>query len=223
MTTTARPRTRRPQSGPPLWLPAVAFTVLTVVYVIVNRSTPHPDASGADVLRYLTAHSGTQKVGAFLILASAMPMVIVTAVLYRRLRGLGITAPGSAIALIGGTLAAVALALSGLFGWAAARLGADAGPALARALADLSFVAGGPFYAAAFGLLVAGVAVPGLLARLLPPALAWTGLVIAVVGEVATLGLVVGALTFLVPIVRFGGLLWLLVTAFRLPLHRRDA
>ncbi|MQY26719.1 DUF4386 domain-containing protein [Nocardia aurantia] len=223
MTTDTAPRTRRrPQSGPPLWIPTLAFTALTVAYVVVNRSTPHPDASGSDVLRYAIEHSGAQQAGAFLILVSAMPLTIVTAVVYRRLRALGITAPGSAIALLGGTLAAVALALSGLFTWAGSRLGADAGPALARALADLSFVAGGPLYAATFGLLIAGIAVPALLARLVPAPLAWIGLALAVAGEVATLGLLVDALTYLLPVVRFGGLLWLLVTAFPLPRHRRD-
>jgi hypothetical protein len=221
--TAPAPTRRRPQAGPPLWIPVAAFAALTLAYVIVNRSTPHPDASGLDVLRYAAAHSGAEKVGAFLILASSMPLAIVAAVVYRRLRALGITAPGSAIALVGGILAAAALALSALFAWAEARLGGDASPALARALADLSFLSGGSLYAATFGLLIAGVAVPGLLARLVPPALAWTGLALGVAGEVATLGLLADGLSYLLPVVRFGGLLWLLIAAVRLPSHRRAA
>jgi hypothetical protein len=224
MTTIAPAQTasaRRPQSGPPLWLPTAVFAVLTVGYVVVNRSTPHPDASGLEVLRYVHTHSGTAKLGAFLLAGSAVPLAIVGAVGYRRLRALGITAPGSAIALTGGTLAAAALMLSAVFGWAGARLGDDAGPGLARALADMGFVAGGPLYAAGFGLLVAGIAVPGLLARLLPTALAWIGLAIALAAEVSTLTLAVSGFAYLLPVVRFGGLIWLIVAAALVPSQRR--
>jgi hypothetical protein len=100
----ARERARRPQSGAPLWLPVLAFTVLTVIGVAVNRSTPHPDASGAAVLGYNAAHTTTVKIGSWLLFASAVPLTIATAVIYRRLRALGITAPGSAIALAGGLI-----------------------------------------------------------------------------------------------------------------------
>ncbi|MCX4090986.1 DUF4386 domain-containing protein [Nocardia sp. alder85J] len=212
--------TRRPQSGPPLWLPATVFAVLTIAYVVVNRSTPHPDATALDVLRYDGDHAGALKLGAFLMLGSAVPLAITSAVTYRRLRALGITAPGSAIALVGGALAASTLMLSAMFAWTAGRLGADSTPALAKALADLGFVAGGPAFATLFGLLVAGIAVPGLLARLLPAPLALIGLALALVAEVASLGLLVRALTYLLPIVRFGGLIWLLAAAAVLPLHR---
>ena len=93
--------------------------------------------------------------------------------LYRRLRALGITAPGSAIALVGGVLAANALLLSAMFEGSTGRLSAEAGPALARTLADLSFLTGGPAYSVMFALFVAGVSVPSLLAGLLSRAVSW--------------------------------------------------
>ncbi|MFJ6215944.1 DUF4386 domain-containing protein [Streptomyces sp. NPDC092296] len=224
-TTTAPPRTespgRRPQSGPPLLLPVLAFTVVTVACVIVNRSTPHPDASGADVLRYAAAHGTASRLGAFLLLSSSVPLALTAAVLYRRLRALGITAPGSAITLVGGVLASSALAVSAMFGWAGGRLPADAGPALARALADLAFLAGGPAYTATFALLVAGVSVTGLLAGLLPRAATWTGLALAAVGMLSTLTLLTPGFSYLLPVVRFGGLLWLVAAAALLPRTRR--
>ncbi|QKG21245.1 DUF4386 domain-containing protein [Actinomadura verrucosospora] len=213
---------RRPQSGPPLLLPVLVFAALTIAYVVANRSMPHPDASGAEVLRYAREHGTAIKAGTFLLLGSAFPLTVAACVLYRRLRALGITAPGSAITLAGGMLAAGMLALSAMFGWAGGRLPADASPALARALADLSFLAGGPAYAATFALLVAGLAVTGLLARLLPRPMAWIGLAIALAGMVATLTLVGSGFAVLAPVVRFGGLLWLVAAAALLPRTRHE-
>ncbi|MDL4815827.1 hypothetical protein [Actinomadura opuntiae] len=217
----ARPG-RRPQSGPPLLLPVLVFTALTIAYVVANRSTPHPDASGAEVLKYAQDHGTAIKAGTFLLLGSAFPLIVAAGTLYRRLRALGITAPGSAITLAGGILAAAMLALSAMFGWAGGRLPADASPALARALADLSFLSGGPGYAAAFALLIAGLSVTGLLAGLLPRPVAWIGLAIALAGMVGTLTLVGSGFAFLVPVVRFGGLLWLIAAAALMPRTRHE-
>ncbi|MEU5849192.1 DUF4386 domain-containing protein [Saccharopolyspora shandongensis] len=211
---------RRPQAGPPLLAPVLALAVLTIAYVVVNRSTPHPGASGLEVLNYAQDHAGSIKLGAFLLFASAVPLALTAAVLYRRLRALGITAPGSAITLVGGVLAANALAFSAMFGWSGGRLSADAGPALARALADLSFLAGGPAYSVMFALLIAGVSVPSLLAGLLPRAVSWAGLVLAAAGALSTLALVVDGFAYLLPVVRFGGLLWLVIAAVLLPRTR---
>lgn len=211
---------RRPQSGPRLLIPVLAFTALTVAYVIVNSATPRPDASGAEVLRYAATHTTALKVGSWLLLGSTAPLAVLAGVFYRRLRALGITAPGSAITLVGGVLAAAALTLSALFTWAGGRLPSDASPALARALADLSFLSGGPAYSMMFGLLIAGISVPGLLARLLPRPLAWSGLVLAAAAMVSSLTLVAGPFAFLLPVVRFGGLVWLVFVALLLPKTR---
>ncbi|RKE20895.1 DUF4386 domain-containing protein [Streptomyces sp. TLI_171] len=226
MSATAPPRAaaaggRRPQTGPPLLAPAVSAAALTVAYTVVNRATPHPDATGAEVLRYAQEHGAAARLGALLLLASAVPLALCAAVLYRRLRALGITAPGSAITLAGGLLAASALGLSAAGGWAGGRLTPDAPPALARALADVSFLAGGPAFAAGFGLLAAGVSVSALLAGLLPRALCWAGLVVAAAGMLALLALVADGFMYLLPVVRFGGVVWLLFVAALLPITRR--
>lgn len=211
---------RRPQAGPPLLAPVLAFAVVTVAYAIVSRDTPHPDAPGAAVLRYAQTHETVAQVGALLVMAAAVPLALSAAVLYRRLRALGITAPGSAITLVGGVLASIALVLSSIFAWTGGRLPSDAPPALARALADLSFLSGGPLYAATFALLIAGISVTGLLAGLLPRGVAWTGLPLAVLGMLALLTLVAPAFAYLLPIVRFGGLVWLVFAAALLPRTR---
>ncbi|MBP8539766.1 DUF4386 domain-containing protein [Streptomyces sp. MK37H] len=200
--------------------PVLAFAVLTIGYVVVNSSTPRPDASGKEVLRYARDNGTTIELGSLLLLASATPLALLAAVLYRRLRALGITAPGSAITLVGGVLASVALSGSALFGWTGGRLPMDADPALARALADLSFLSGGVTYSVTFAMLVSGISVTGLLTRLLPRPLTWTGLALAALGMVSLLSLVADPFGYLLPVVRFGGLIWLVITAFLLPRTR---
>ncbi|MGW3497954.1 DUF4386 domain-containing protein [Streptomyces sp. NPDC001020] len=214
-------RTRRPQSGPPLLAPVLAFTALTIAYVVVNRSTPHPDASGLAVLHYARSHDTAIRLGSFLLFASAVPLALCAAVFYRRLRALGITAPGSAITLVGGVLASSALTASAMFTWSSGRLSEDAPATLARVLADLSFLSGGPAYAVMYALFTAGISVTGLLAGLLPRAVTWTGLLIAAAGMLSTLTLLASGFAYLLPVVRFGGTVWLLFVAVLLPRTRR--
>ncbi|MBV9832642.1 MAG: hypothetical protein JOZ82_13705, partial [Marmoricola sp.] len=85
----------------------------------------------------------------------------------------------------------------------------------------LSFAAGGPGFVVAFGLLMAGVSAPTLLGRLLPRPLAVVGLVLAGVAVVAVFALVLTPLQFLLPVVRFGGLIWLVWVSAVLPASRR--
>jgi hypothetical protein len=56
---------------------------------------------------------------------------------------------------------------------------------------------------------------------LLPRAVGWAGLVVAGLAEIATLSLLVPALDPLLPIGRFGGLIWLLLASVLLPLERQ--
>ncbi|GAB3826397.1 hypothetical protein ACFPIJ_06465 [Dactylosporangium cerinum] len=55
---------------------------------------------------------------------------------------------------------------------------------------------------------------------LLPRWLAWAGLAVAAVAELATLSLLLEGAAYLLPIARFAGLAWLIVVGFKLPLHR---
>ena len=72
------------------------------------------------------------------------------------------------------------------------------------------------------GLLIAGIAVPGLIVGLLPRAVAWTGLVIAGIAELTTLVLIWPGLSPLLPVARFTGLVWFIVAGALLPLRRRN-
>jgi hypothetical protein len=213
------------QAGPPLGVLAIVSTVLLVTGVagsaaVAGQTYPSPFADAEVIRQYFAQHSVAATIGGTAVFASAVPLLIYAATASARLRQLGVTAPGAIIALAGGVAAATLLALSGLIQWTLGRAAVVTSEPLVRALHDLSFLAGGPAHVVFLGLLVAGVAVPGLLLGLLPRPLAVAGLVIAAVAELATLALLWPALSVLVPLARFPGLLWLIVVGFRLPRRR---
>ncbi|OBF30983.1 hypothetical protein A5724_23375 [Mycobacterium sp. ACS1612] len=153
---------------------------------------------------------------------SSIPLAIYAATASARLRQLGITAPGATIALAGGLLASTGLGLSGLLVWTLSRPEVTSEPALTRALYYLTYLTGGAWHVVALGLLIAGIAVPGLVVALLPRGVALTGLAIAALAELATLVLIWERLSPLLPVARFTGLLWLIVAGAMLPLRRAN-
>jgi hypothetical protein len=224
MSTTAPPAVGRRgrQGGPPLLAPAIAYAALTITAAILSAKIPHPGAPAESVLAYDRTHHTELEVAGFLVFGAAAPLAIWTATVYRRLRTLGVTAPGTAIALAGGLLAAGSLALSGLITWTTSQVQSVADPALARTLAELSFATGAAGFVVPFALLMAGVAVPSLILRFAPRWLSWAGLGVAAGGMLSTFTLLTSALDPLLPIGRFGGLLWLVVVSATLPHDRRQ-
>ena len=225
-TSTASPgqRARAPQGGPPLGVLAVVSTALLVAGLAASAAlggtVPSPYAGGAQIREYFVTQPEAALAAGIFVFASAVPLAIYAATASARLRQLGVTAPGATIALAGGVLAAGALALSGLFLWVLSRPGVADSTPVVRALHDLAFVTGGVTHVVFLGLLLAGVAVPALILRLLPRPLAWAGLVIAALAELSTLSLLVPALSVLLPLARFPGLAWLIAAGFLLPQRR---
>jgi hypothetical protein len=192
-----------------------------VVSAALGGVVPSPFKSAAEVQGYFRDHPAAVQAGAIAQFASAVPLLVYASAASARLRQLGVTAPGATIALAGGTVASAALGLSGLLQWTLSRPDVSADTAVVRATSTLVFLVGGPWHVVALGLLVAGVAVPSLIIRLLPRPVAWAGLVIAVVAELSTLSLVTPDLAVLVPMGRFAGLIWLVVAGALLPRRRR--
>lgn len=220
MTTAVR---TRGQTGPPLLVPAIAFAVLTLLAVALSAGTPQPSASAADVLAYQQGHRTVLRVASFCQLGASIPLAIWAATAYRRLRVLGVVAPGPAMGLAGGIVAAGSLTVGGALGWTLADVAPLADQATSKALADVAFALGSAGFVPAFSLLVAGVAVPGLLVGLLPRPLAWGGLAVAAVGMVSSATLLTPALYVTLPIGRFGGLLFLIAASALLPRTRGRA
>jgi hypothetical protein len=224
---TTSERTPR-QAGPPLGILAIVFTTLFLGGVIISTAMagghtfPSPFGSSTEILAYFHDHHDAVRVSALLQFAASVPMAIYAATASARLRNLGIRAPGAAIALVGGVLAAAMLGLSGLVTWVLSRPEVLNEPAVVRALQDLAFATGGIGHVVFLGLLVAGMAVPGLLAGLLQRRLALIGLVIAAVAELSTLTLLVSDAAILLPMARFTALAWLIATGFVLPRTRTN-
>lgn len=217
--TTTPSRPPRAQRGPSLLVLAIVTTVLQLAGVLAYLLTPH-----AGPVTGFAANAATGlRLTAFCQLAAVVPLAILAATVYRRLRMLGVTAPGSAIAFAGGLLAAAGLTLCGLITWTQAQLAGSVSVDLARALGDLSFGAGSVGFVPWLALLVAGVAVPSLLLRFVPRAVAFAGLAIAAIGLLSVFTVLTPALDATLPIGRFGGLLWLLVVSAQLPKNRHRA
>ncbi|BBZ40515.1 hypothetical protein MCNS_35780 [Mycobacterium conspicuum] len=183
---------------------------------------PLPYGPAAAVQEYVRAQPVAVQVIAVAAFGSSVPLAIYAATVSARLRRLGVAAAGATIALTGGILAAGALGLTGLLGWTLSRPDVSADPTLVRAIYYLVFLVGGPGHIVALGLLIAGMAVPSLLLGLTPRPVAWVGLAIAALAELATLVLVWPGLGVILPIARVSALGWLVTAGAQLPLRRSD-
>lgn len=222
LSTPARPRIHR--RGAPLIPPTAAYAVLTVLGVAVPPAVAgvRPWASDSQLLEFFQQHAGAAHASAFFTVAAAVPLAVFTAVATARLRTPGVVVPGPIIAQAGGIAAAVLLAFAGTATLAATQDHVADSVAAVRVLYALTFAAGGPAFVMFSGLLVAGISISGLLGGVLPKAVAWFGIAIAVASEVASTALAWDGMDFLLPIGRFGGLLWMVATAATLPVNRRQ-
>jgi hypothetical protein len=87
----------------------------------------------------------------------------------------------------------------------------------------LSFAIGGVGFVVTFGLLLAGVSVIAWFTRILPRWLVVLGLVTAAIAQVSSLSLIFIPATYLLPVVRFVGLIWMIATGLLLPRSRAEA
>jgi hypothetical protein len=213
--------------GPPLLAPALAHVVLFVASIVVGTSAGvfgRPDIAAAVLTANLAEHAGAARTVAFLQVGSGVALGVFTAAVAAAVRSRTPRLAGLDIARFGGYGAGLLLAVSGLATWSAAEAAArDGGPAAVKALTLVSFATGGPGYVALFGLLVAGIAVPLFIARLVPRWIGATGIALAVVAELALLSLTTDVLQPLLPVARFPGTLWLLIVAAVLVPRRRLA
>lgn len=207
---------------PPLPPIALAFVVLFVASLALPIALaggdvyPSPFGTEHEIVTFFRDHDDAVRVMSLLQFAAALPFAIYAAVVSDRLRTLGVRAPGPIIGLSGGLLASASMALSALLSWTLTRPEVLDHPELIRLLHDLTFMTGGPGFIVPSGLLLAGIAVPGLLAGLLPRWFAWTGLAIAAVALAATLTVALPDLAVLLPIARFPSMIWLVASAFLL-------
>jgi hypothetical protein len=182
---------------------------------------PYPGDTAAAMVTYFSTAAARVQFGAFLQCGSAIALGIVTAAATNRMRSLGGCGIGIRVAFFGGSLAAALSLLEAGVVWILAQPGiADASTHAApvvHALYLFAFMLDGPAYAGSLGLMLAGLAVAGLLTRLLPRWLAWFGLVLAAFGQLSYLSMLLPIFGMLIPLTRFPGYLWLIAAGFILP------
>ena len=222
------PHRRSRSGGPNLGILAIVSTALVVVGLIVSAAltggqTYISPFAGADAVSvYAQQHWLSIRIVSMIQFGSAVPLGIYAATAYARLLRLGVRVPGPGIGFFGGITASVMLMISALGSYVLSRPDVSSDPAVALALTFFTFITGGVGFVTGLGLLVAGIAVPSLILHFVPRWLAWTGLVIAALSELSFLSMAIEPLQFLLPIGRFGGLLWLVAVGFLLPNDRRD-
>lgn len=219
---------RRRSGGPPLGVLAsihagLFLLALVVGFVLSGAGAFLSPFAGADaVAAHAHADWAAIRIGAMLQFGSAVPLGIYAATAFARLQRLGVRVPGPAIGFASGLTASIMLMVSALGTYLLSRPELTSDPRLALAFSFLAFATGGVGYVVGLGLLIAGMAVPGVILGLLPRWLAWAGLVVAALSELSFLSLAIEPLQFLLPIGRFAGMAWLIVAGFLLPVDRRE-
>jgi hypothetical protein len=213
----------RPFAGPPLLPVGTIYTLLVTASLVAGALLKHgpalvnPFGDAEASRRFFADNPQALRVAAFFFFGSSVPLGIYIATVVSRLRFLGVRAAGTYIALFGGLMASGAIAISSLCSWVLSVPEVSASLPVSRALHFLTFAFGGVAFAVFFGLLAAGVSVTAFFSRLLPRWLVGFGLLIALAGEISTLGLVTLPATIAIPITRFGGFIWLIAVAVALP------
>lgn len=209
--------------GPHLGALAIVYTVLFLagLYPVTSFTGkahfPGPWEPGTVIVSYFQAHPTEALACAFLQFGALVALGIFTATVVSRLRFLGVRAAGPSIALFGGFLTVVHGMTAAALLWVMVHPVVAQEAALLQALYYLSFQLGGPGFSVPMGLLIAGIAVPALILKLLPKWLVWFGLLLAICGELSWLNMVLPQALFLIPLVRFPGFVWLIATGLLLP------
>ena len=222
MQTSVKPQNRR-HMGPPLGILASVYTFLFIsglFPVTTFGGTPHfpgPWESADTIVTFFRERPSAALACAFLQFGAAIPLGIYTATVVSRLQFLGVRAAGPWIALFGGLMTAFNIMTASLVLWVMAYPGVADDASVLRASYYLAFALGGPGFSVPMGLLIAGICIPALFLRLLPKWMVIFGLVIAVFGELSWVYFVLPQALALIPLTRFPGFIWLIITGFMLP------
>src|SRR5215471_7996565 len=215
--------------GPNLGAVSVVYTVLFLASLVETAimtnggHIPSPFIAPDLIQAFFARNADAVRIAAFLQFGAAVPLGIFTATVVSRLQFLGMNVAGVSITLFGGFAASLFSAISAVLQWTLAQPGVASQSDNTRVLHLLGFATGGVGFVVALGLLLAGVSAIALFTRMLPRWLAWLGLVVAAIAELSSLSLIFTPVTFLLPVARFVGLIWLIATGFLLPRSRAEA
>jgi hypothetical protein len=203
---------------------AIVFAVLfnLGLYFVISFSVdaphfPGPWESAETIAAYFQGHSHDVLMCAFFQFGSAIPLGLFTATVVSRLQFLGVKVAGVHIALFGGFMTALNVALSSLALWVMSYPGIAQDVGVVRALYYLVFAVGGVGFSIPLGLLMAGISIPAGFMKLLPKWLVVLGIILAVCGELSWISLIFPGTILLIPLTRFPGFIWLICAGFLLP------
>jgi hypothetical protein len=210
--------------GPHLGMLAIIFACLFITglsFVITfSENAPHypgPWESAETISNYFRNYRQDVIMCAFFQFGAAMPLGLFTATIVSRMKFLETKAAGANIALFGGFMTAFNLGVSSLILWVMSYPGIAQDATINRALYYMVFSIGGVGYSVPLGLLIAGISVTAFFMKLLPKWLTVFGLLLAVIGELSWVSLIFPKLLPLIPLTRFPGFIWLIITGFMLP------
>jgi hypothetical protein len=169
---------------------------------------------------YFQTHSGAVLTCLFLQSGATICLGLFTAVVVAQLRFLGVRSAGPWIALFGGFLTVFDALAATFTGWTMIRPAVVQDPTVALGLYYLAYAFGGPGFSIPMGLLMAGIAIPAAITRLLPRWIVVLGILLAVAGELSWFHLISPAMLFLIPLTRFPGFIFLIAVGVALPRTR---
>jgi hypothetical protein len=213
-------------AGPPLWLLATIYTVLfnaglfPVTTFAGPTHWPGPWEPPDVILPYFQTHTGAVLTCLFLQSGATICLGLFTAVVVAQLRFLGVRSAGPWIALFGGFLTVFDALAATFTGWTMIRPAVVQSPPVALGFYYLAYAFGGPGFSIPMGLLMAGIAIPAAITRLLPKWIAILGIILAVAGELSWFHLISPAMLFLIPLTRFPGFIFLIAVGIALPRTR---
>lgn len=209
--------------SPPLGILAVAFTVsfcAGLSFVIsFSPTSPHfpaPWDTGEIIIAYFRDYPHAVLMCSFLQFVAAVPLglYVVSVVSHFRFHGVKTAVPY--IALFGGLIAAANIFLSSLFLWVMAYPDLARDASVIRALYYVVYAIGGVGYSLPLGIFFAGVSVAAFFTKLLPKWLVYWGFAMALTGLASSLSLISMNLLFFIPLTRFVGFIWLIISGFKL-------
>jgi len=173
----------------------IAYGLFTVAGGVLGATGTRPGSSAADVAAYNATHQGLVQLLALVVFGAGLSLATWTA-----------AASPPRLGFAGGLLASGSLLLSGLATWTAAQ-----NTDLARAFTSLAFASGAFGFAVPLALLIAAVA------RTQVRWLAITGYVVAALAGLSAFSMLTDVLYPLIPVGRFGGLVWLVLASYMKP------
>lgn len=213
--------------GPPLGILALVFAGLfiTGLSFVISFTPgapryPGPWESPEVITAYFKNHAHDAMMCALFQFGSAVPLAIFTATASSRLHFLGSRAAGNTIALVGGLITAVNIMVSSLVLWVMSGTPVSPDHSVMTGLYYLAFAIGGVGYSVPMGILIAGISVTSGFMRILPKWVVWSGILVALCGELSWLNLAFPKLLPLIPLTRFLGFIWLVIAGFLLPTSR---